>query len=274
MTFFLKIISSLPISLLYILSDIIYIILYYIISIFKLYRNDIVSKNLESSFPEKNLKWINHIKRKFYSNFIDTLLEIVKLKNLDEKDIINRVKINNPELISKEIKANKSIIILSSHYNNWEWLFSRISILVKKNLYAPYKPLSNKKIDKILISIRQRFGGKVIQMSRFYRFILNNKNKNFTYFLLNDQVPLSIKNNIKYDFLGKKTSFNKGIERLEKEKIPTFYAELNKIKRGYYIINFYKISKNDVTFDYVKKLEKTIKNNPENWLWSHNRWKR
>ena len=161
MTFFLKIISSLPISLLYILSDIIYIILYYIISIFKLYRNDIVSKNLESSFPEKNLKWINHIKRKFYSNFIDTLLEIVKLKNLDEKDIINRVKINNPELISKEIKLDKSIIIiLSSHYNNWEWLFSRISILVKKNLYAPYKPLTNKKIDKILISIRQRFRGK------------------------------------------------------------------------------------------------------------------
>ena len=74
------------------------------------------------------------------------------------------MKINNPELISKEIKANKSIIILSSHYNNWEWLFSRISILVKKNLYAPYKPLSNK-IDKILISIRQRFGGKVIQIN-------------------------------------------------------------------------------------------------------------
>ena len=126
----------------------------------------------------------------------------------------------------------------------------------------------------MLIKIRERFGGKVIQMSKFYRFILKNKSKNYTYFLLNDQVPIKTQKNVKYSFLGKKTSFNKGVERLQNEKIPIFYAKLNKIKRGYYSVEFYKINANDVTFDYVKKLESTINERPEYWLWSHNRWKR
>ena len=96
----------------------------------------------------------------------------------------------------------------------------------------------------------------------------------FIYFLLNDQVPAKTKNTYKCMFLNRKTSFYQSIEKLKKEKIPIFYAEMKKNKRGSYNVIFSKINNNNITKDYVFKLEKTIRKNPEYWLWSHNRWKR
>ncbi len=274
MIFFLKIISKLSMKKLYLNSDILLFLIYDLFSVLKLYRNKIVTSNLKKSFPNKSKKWLRQTKKKFYSNFLDTLFEIIKLIEFQKNDLINRVNISNPELITSEINSKKSIIILSSHYNNWEWLFCRISILAKKNIYAPYKPLSNIFFNKLLINLRQKFGGKVIKMTSFSKFMITNKNEGCIYFLLNDQVPLNTKNKQKYNFLGRKTGFHQGAEKLRNEKMPIFYAEMKKEKRGFYNIFFSKINKKNVTEDYISKLEKTIITKPEYWLWSHNRWKR
>jgi len=274
MIFFLKIISKLSIKTIYLKSDFLHFLIYDLFSFLKLYRNKIVTINLKKSFPKKDKKWIKTTKRNFYSNFLDTLFEIIKLIEFKKSDIIKRVNILNPELITNEINSKKSIIILSSHYNNWEWLFCRISILAEKNIYAPYKPLSNIFFNKLLIGLRQKFGGTVIKMSTFSKFMIKNQNKGSIYFLLNDQVPLNTKNMQKYKFLGRKTAFYQSAEKLRKEKMPIFYAEMKKEKRGFYNIIFSEINKKEITKDYVSKLEKTIKTKPEYWLWSHNRWKR
>ena len=273
MIFFLKIFSKLSIQKVYLVSDLFHFLIYDLFSFFSLYRDKVVTNNLKNCFPKKNTKWIQKKKRDFYSNLIDTLFEIIKLIDFKKLDIINRVHIINPELITNEIKSNKSIIILSSHYNNWEWLFCRISILAKY-VYAPYKPLSNILFNKLLIQLRQKFGGRIIEMNKFLRFMMKNENKNYVYFLLNDQVPANTRNLSKYNFLGRQTTFYQSVEKLKKEKMPIFYVEMKKVKRGFYNIYFSKIKEKDVTQDYVKKLEKTIKEKPENWLWSHNRWKR
>jgi len=274
MIFFLKIISKLSIAKLYIISDILNFLVYDFFSFFKLYRNKIVTNNLKSSFPKKKEKWIRKTKRNFYSHLIDVIFEIIKLIEFKKHDLVNRVNIKNPELIQKEIKSNKSIIILSSHYSNWEWLFCRISILMKKNIYAPYKPLSNLLFNNLLKNLRQKFGGKVIEMKKFSKFMIKDENKNSIYFFLNDQVPANTKKMYKYDFLEKKTAFHQSVEKLRKEKMPIFYAEMIKIKRGFYNIKFLKIDEQKITKDYIQKLEQTIKKKPDYWLWSHNRWKR
>ena len=274
MMFFFKIISKLSIEKLYIISDFFSFLVYDFFSFFKLYRNKIVTKNLKSSFPKKKQKWIKKTKRNFYSHFIDLIFEIIKLLEFKQNDLINRVHIKNPELIKKETDSNRSIIILSSHYNNWEWLFCRISILIKRNVYAPYKPLSNIFFNNLLKNLREKFGGKVIEMKKFSKFMITNQNKNSVYFFLNDQVPANTKKMCKYDFLGKKTAFHQSVEKLRKEKMPIFYAEMTKTKRGFYNIIFSRIDEKKITKDYIQKLEKTIKTKPDFWLWSHNRWKR
>ena len=104
--------------------------------------------------------------------------------------------------------------------------------------------------------------------------MIKNEKKNYIFFLLNDQVPANTRNLSKYDFLGRKTAFYQSMEKLRKEKMPIFYAEMIKIKRGFYNIEFFKIDEKKITDDYVQKLEKTIKKKPDYWLWSHNRWKR
>ena len=274
MIFFLKIISKLSINKLYIISDVLHFLVYNFFSFFKLYRNKIVTNNLKSSFPKKNKKWIKKTKRNFYSHLIDIIFEIIKLIEFKNYDLVNRVNIKNPELITKEIDSNKSIIILSSHYNNWEWLFCRICILMKKNIYAPYKPLSNLFFNNLLKNLREKFGGKVIEMKKFSKFMIKGENKNSIYFFLNDQVPASTKKMYKYDFLEKKTAFYQSVEKLRKEKMPIFYAEMMKTKRGFYNIEFLRVDEKKITEDYIQKLEKTIKQKPDYWLWSHNRWKR
>ena len=272
--FFLKIISRLSIQKLYIISNFLNFLVYDFFSFFKLYRNKIVTNNLKNSFPKKKEKWIKETKRKFYSHLIDLIFEIIKLIEFKKNDLITRVNIKNPELIKKEIESNKSIIILSSHYNNWEWLFCRISILMKKNIYAPYKPLSNVFFDNLLKNLREKFGGKVIEMKKFSKFMIKGENENSVYFFLNDQVPANTKNMYKYDFLEKKTAFHQSVEKLRTEKMPIFYVEMAKIKRGFYNIEFSRIDEKNITENYIQKLEETIKRKPDYWLWSHNRWKR
>ena len=115
----------------------------------------------------------------------------------------------------------------------------------------------------------------MLQMQNTGRFIIKNSKKQNIFFFLSDQVPENITNSYKCFFMGKKTSFSIGVERLSKKNnIPVFYAEMGKTNNGMYNVVFSKINHNNITKQYVKKLEKTILENPENWLWSHNRWKR
>ena len=94
------------------------------------------------------------------------------------------------------------------------------------------------------------------------------------YFILTDQVPENLNNSRRLSFLKIKTSFSTGVERLSiKTNANVFYAEMKKIKKGFYNIELHEIN-NNITENYVKKLEKTVLKAPEDWLWSHNRWKR
>ena len=271
MLYLFKILSKLSLQNLYLISAILYYIIYYLLP----YRNKIITKNLKIVFNKNNNHWRTQIKKNFYVNFLNIIFEIIKLINLEEKDIIKKIKVKNTQAISKELKKQKSIIILSSHYCNWEWLLARVSICWKEDVYAIYKPLSNNFFNKLILRTREKFGAKMLQMKYTGRFIIKNSQTKNIYFFLSDQVPENITNSYKCFFLGQKTSFSTGVERLSKKNnMPVFYAEMKKINNGLYNVEFSKINHNNITKQYVKKVEKTILEKPEHWLWSHNRWKR
>ena len=239
------------------------------------YRKKIIKNNLKSSFPELKNKEIENIASKFYTFFFENIFEIIKSISLTEREIIKKVQIKNTKLLNNSIKKKKPIVLISSHYGNWEWIFLRISLISNINLHAVYKPLSNRIFNSIIFKIRSKFGGKLIDLNKWKYFILKNREKPYSFMFISDQVPNSQKYGRRINFLNQSTLFHEGAEKTAKLlNADVFYIDLMQIKKGQYIIEFIPISKHNTTEKYANILEYRIKKQPQNWLWSHDRWKR
>jgi len=265
------ILSKLPLKILYLIGKLLKILNDNFIK----YRLKIVNNNIRNAFPELTNKKKDVIQYKFYNNFFNVIVEIIKSISLTKKSIIKKVKIINLSTINKSIAAKKTIVLIGSHYSNWEWLFLRICLIKNIKLGAVYKPLSNKYFNYILLKIRSKFGAHLIPFKKWKYFILKNKKKPYVFMFIADQVPSEIRSGERINFLNQSTLFDKGPEKTAYLlSADVFYTEMIKLKTGYYSLDFKKINKQEITQEYAKLLNKTITNNPENWLWSHNRWKR
>ena len=268
MLFFFKILSKLSFRKLYLFSDLIKIFLLIIP-----YRKKITLNNLKNVFNSKTKREIKIIYKQYYNHLTDLILETIKVLDLNEKSIKKRIKLLNPEIVNN-LDKNRPTIILSAHYGNWEWLFASLCVNFKENIYAIYKPLSNKFFNNLILKIRCKFGGKLISKNKSGKFILKNFKKKSILFVLADQVPETLNNTTSIKFLNRNTTFSKGLEKLcINSNAIVLYAKMEKIKRGCYTVEFSKIKKNIIR-EYARKTEVSIFEKPENWLWSHNRWKR
>src|SRR5690606_15726773 len=157
--FAFRLISRLPISLLYLFSDFLYLVIYYIIR----YRKKVIDSNLFHAFPEKTDSERKQIKKQFYRNFIDSLAETVKLLTISEKDLAKRIKIENVHLVLEKINHNELIIGLTAHFFNWEAHLLAIQALVKKRCEVVYQKINNRFFEKLMRELRGRFGGRLIE---------------------------------------------------------------------------------------------------------------
>jgi len=263
-------ISFLPINILYINA--------YIIKLFNkhilCYRIDIVTQNILKSFPQINKQNLENLIDLFYKEFFNTIFEIIKSIQINKKQICERVKLENLHIIKKSLKKGKPIVLLSGHYANTEWLGLRLS-LENIKFTAVYKELKNQHVNNLMLSIRTKFGAQLIPLHKWRYFILKHKNKPCSLSFLADQVPSSIENGKRIDFLNQSTLFHTGPEKTARLlNADVFYVEMRKLKRGFYSVNFKLMESNNITQEYAAILEKTIKVQPASWLWSHKRWKR
>ena len=264
-------ISLIPLKLLYLISNILYVFNNYI---FK-YRLHIARYNIKSAFPLLSQKKTGKLLYEFYQHFFYIILEIIKSMSFTKNDLINRIQIHNEDIIIRLINTRKPIVLIGAHYQNWEWLLLRIGLIKNIKLSAVYKPLSNTFLDKILFKMRTKFGAKLIPLKKWKYFILDKKNKPYTFLFISDQVPEDKKNGTRINFLNQSTLFHKGAEKTTKLlNAAVLYVEMNKLKKGYYTIEFKEIKSDNITEEYANLLELTIKKDPTAWLWSHNRWKR
>tara|TARA_B100000945_G_scaffold314197_1_gene311469 strand:- start:7578 stop:8264 length:687 start_codon:yes stop_codon:yes gene_type:complete len=227
------------------------------------------------SFPTLSKKKINKLIDDFYNAFFNIVIEILSSISMTQKEIMQKVVIRNVDLIEKSIHKKKPIILISSHYSNWEWAFLRISLIKNINLNAVYKPISNHFFNDILLKIRTKFNAQLIPLEKWIFFILKNKNKNKTFMFIADQVPSNAKHGKRINFLNQSTLFHEGPEKIAKIlNADVFYVDVFQEEKGEYTLEFEQILSKNITQQYAQILEKRINNNPKNWLWSHNRWKR
>lgn len=275
---FTWIITLLPLRVLYILSDFIFLFIYY----FPSYRRKVVRENLQNAFPEKHEAELAEIEKKFYHHLADLFVEVMKLTHISEKELRKRYVVNNLELLERLHQQKRDIIAVMAHYNNWEWL----TILPPQTSYKAisiYKPLHNKHFNNLVNSYRTRFGMVLTPMQSIIRELIEDRRKNIHTLsaFINDQIPP--KNDIKYwtRFLNQDTAIYLGAEKIAmKYDMTLVYFHVKKIKRGYYTLNIdllfehtAGLPENLITETHVKHLEKIIKENPQYWMWSHRRWK-
>ena len=271
-------ISWLPFRLLYFISDLFYYILYYGIK----YRRKIVRKNLELSKVAKSTKDLIRIEKKFYRHLSDVFFEMFKFYSISPEEMKKRFYIENPEIFYQLEKKNKSVMFMTSHYGGFEWFLS-INYHVPQLPFAVYTPLSNKSLESLIKKFRLRHGSKLISRYEAGSYIKKQikENKLFLYGMAADQSAQIRSITYWKEFLGVKVPVFTGSERIAKQHdIPVVFGKVVKIKRGYYKVVVDLISEfpneykdYQITDIYLKKLEKQIREIPEYYYWTHNRFK-
>ncbi len=274
-------ITWLPLRVLYILSDIAFFVVFYVLK----YRRKVVQANLKNSFPDKTEKEIRQIERKFYRHFCDVFVEAIKLLHISEKEMRRRMHFTNMDEVNRIIDNGGNLIMMLGHYCNWEFMVAAHLYVPNHNIDAAgvYRRIKNKYIDRFYIKLRSRFDTCCIEKNDLFREIIKHRKegKQLSFGLISDQTPSP--KNIHYwtTFLNQDTPVLIGGERIARQTgYHVFYVDMKKKKRGHYEAELVLLSndvKNTPEFEVTEKfmhlLEKTILREPAYWLWTHKRWK-
>ncbi|PLX11429.1 MAG: hypothetical protein C0598_08200 [Marinilabiliales bacterium] len=274
--FFIALFAIVPFRLLYIFSDFLYFILYKVLK----YRVNVVRDNLKKSFPEKSDKEIKRLEKLSYKNLSDITVESLKAFTMSVEQIYKRHKVINEEELIPYFDNFNGVIALPNHYGNWEWGALSCMQLTWPGVVL-YKPLSNKHLNNYVKKNRSRSGSDLRSIYNTARVFIETKNKKFNYVMAADQSPSNLKKSYWIDFLGRKTAFLHGPELYAKKYnyLPVF-VDIQRVKRGYYELELSVLTDNpketkdgEITALLAAKLEEVVIKKPENWLWSHKRWK-
>jgi len=275
---FIYFFKILPFRILYLFSDFIYFILYVLLS----YRKKVVNLNLRKCFPDLDENEIKVLREKFYRIFCDLLLETIKGLTMSKTQLLGRFRAINSHIAGKYFEQNKDVIIVLGHFANWEWA---VATLVEEFKHQPavlYKPISNPLINGYIRNKRARFGIDLVSIHQTHEYFNKAKPKPVAYYMIADQYSSNKSKQLKVNFFNSKTGFLHGPEKYSRLlNIPVLYIEIQKVKRGFYTIELIELCEHpknlkdsELTQIYATQLEKSIIKQPENWIWTHKRWKK
>ncbi len=276
------IISLLPFPLLYLFSD---ILRFFLQHIFR-YRRKVVYSNLNACFYETlETKAIREIAGKYYRNLADVVTEIVKTRHLTERQLLKRFRITNAEIIEELYRHNKSILAFMGHCGNWEWMPAAFHYYFRDKYMglAVVKPLSDAFFQRYITGLRSRFllHAELVPFKQTFRTLVNYKDELTITYIAGDQTPHKDEINYWTTFLGQETAFFLGTEKMAKAlNSAVVFLDIQRNGRGHYEVTVSLISDDPVSVPdhvitriFVHELEQAIYRHPDNWLWSHRRWK-
>ncbi|MFD2035598.1 lysophospholipid acyltransferase family protein [Belliella marina] len=274
----IKLISFLPLSILYLFSDILYLIGYYVIG----YRKKVIRENLEQAFPEKTGKERLKIEKEFFRNLTDSFAEIIKMYSISKEELARRVQIENAHIPLDLIKKGEVVVGMTGHFFNWEMHLLQMMANVSTQCEVVYLKVNSPFFEKLMKNIRGRFGGMLVERAAFQREYLRNRDKPRLIVLAADQRPTNTEIRYWAPFMNRETVFFEGAEKLAKRFGHTvIYSDVRKPKRGHYIFTYSlmdmppydQAAEHSITDEFIRRTEQTIRHSPSLYLWSHNRWK-
>lgn len=273
---FIYLVSYLPFRALYLLSDLMFLLLYRVVG----YRKTVVTANLERSFPDRSADEIRAIRRDFYRYFCDMSLETLKTLSISPRALNERFSRGDLSAFEHFHRKKQSVIIVMGHFGNWELAGAWFSQLSLHQLYVLYHPLRNPHFDRLLYRMRTRLGTRLYPMKSAFRGMVRDKGELTATAFIADQTP-SPSNAYWMTFLNQDTAVFKGTETIARKlDYPVIYLSVVRVRRGQYRVDSEllaehprELPENALTELHTKRLEQDIVEHPETWLWSHRRWK-
>ncbi|TVR79678.1 MAG: hypothetical protein EA412_06105 [Chitinophagaceae bacterium] len=274
--FIFKVIGLIPMRILYVFSDLLYLLLYRVMS----YRKKIVRSNLVHAFPEKSIAEIKKIERGFYHNFCDMIFETLKAVGSDFSAIKNRF-VTDLEAYMEVQKTGKSAFMGSSHFFNWEWGNWVLANQTKFQVLGIYMPIKSDWLERLMLEMRQRYGTRMIPVGSVREVASQYADVQTLEVYVTDQNPSGPDKGYWIDFMNRPVPFHAGLERVARKlNYPVIFERAVKVKRGHYtthsVIAFENpadTEEGEITRAIVKFTEESIRQQPENYVWTHNRWK-
>ncbi len=278
MMFFYKFLGRLPLSILYTLATGVKWIFYYVIA----YRKKVITQNIAHAFPQLNSLQIKKLSFKFYGYLTDQLVEFFYGVSISQDEMLARVEMVNEHYISDFLQKGTPVVLVAGHQGNWEWAIHRLAL--SNNLYdVVYQKLNNPAFNEFTMQVRSRFPG-VTLLEKRESIIASRDRKHIArgICLAADQAPQKPESAYWTTFLNQDTAFFTGMERFARDyNYPVVFVELIRKERGKYIMSFEPIAnpdyselaKGEIIERFARRLEKSIIQYPEQYLWSHRRWK-
>jgi Kdo2-lipid IVA lauroyltransferase/acyltransferase len=273
------IIRILPLFLVRRIAVIVSYFLYYIIG----YRRKVIKDNLEKAFPEKSPKELKKIALGSIRSFFISMFEFLWQPNLSKKKLLEICTFKNPEVYEKALNRNKGVILVTGHFGNWEYMGQAIATKYNKPFPAVAKAMHNKYVNKYVENCRRTFGNYPAYMDtglkEFYKTLLSG---GVVAMVADQSAP---QESIYINFFGRPAATFQGpaVFTLKSRASLVFILAIRNKNYNYEII-FEEIDYSDIqqfndenifelTKRHVEILEKYIRMYPEQWLWSHKRWK-
>ena len=272
-----RVLSKLPLCLLYLLSDLLYLVVYYLVP----YRKGIVFNNLRNSFPDKQPAEITRIAKSCYKNLSDITVEAIKAISISPEDLKKRVDFKDQDILEDYARKQQSVILMTTHQCNWEWLLLAGCLKLPFPLDAVYKPLHNQKADVLMLEMRSRFGGNPIPLKNIIVEMMKRKKIARGFAIVADQTPLRDEEKYWTRFLNRDTAFAVGAEKIARfTKYPVIFVAMERVKRGYYQVSLQRLAQPPYANEgypiierYAREAERQILAHPGDWLWSYKKWK-
>ena len=240
---------------------------------------NLISSNILKAFPNLSQNEINIISKNMWSNYGRILSEYVFIKDIRKSKIKNIINIKGQKILEKIKEDNKPVIFISGHFNNFELMAMHIE-KSGINLAAVYRPLNNIFLNFLMEKIRKKYicKNQIKKGLSGTRELIKCFKNNISVALMIDQ---RVSQGIKSNFFGQAalttTIPAQFVKKYNCTIVPVYIERKNNINFKITIHKPLEYKKDDTIENITLKLnillEKMIRENPDQWIWSHNRWK-
>jgi KDO2-lipid IV(A) lauroyltransferase len=272
-----KFFSRLPMRALYAFAGLLYLLAYYVAR----HRQHVIHEQLTKVFPAMREAERDAIHRRFLRNFCDVMVEVLKSVSMSPEQMSSHIRILNLKAARDFLDAGQSVMFVTSHLCNWEWLLQGVTLQLGYPVDAAYKPLRDAWAERLMHKVRSRFGARLVPAKELLADFLKRRAMVRAVAINADQAPVSTDKRYWTQFLGQETAFYVGAEQIARAtRLPVLYLVMRRVRRGYYEVELRPLwdgretlPANAITERYARACERDVFDHPADWLWSYRRWR-